>query len=425
MARPEHKQYDVVIIGGGMVGSSLACALQKKLAKTTSKILLLESLPIKNEKALQPGFDVRSTVLSFGTVHYLQNLGLWEELQAHAETIKKIHVSDQGHFGKATIRTSEAGVEALGYVLENQAMGLILNQHLLEARETAAQATTRIEAFSPARVTKITHLTGSARLECQQNDEQFTIETDLVVMAEGGRSGLCEQLGIHRTQQDYEQVAVIANVAFSKSHGNIAYERFTPKGPLALLPLSDFDGCHRAALIWTQDASDYQHVMDLSDADFVSRLQSEFGHRLGTFAKVGKRAAFPLSLQKAEEQIRHNLVLLGNVAHTLHPVAGQGFNLAFRDLMRLAANIAESITAGQSPGNYSRLQKYLVETIQDQEKTIGFSHYLTRFFSSNKQSLIWFRKFGLLSIDLLPPLKNTLARQAMGMSDKMIETVQP
>ena len=158
MARPQHKQYDVVIIGGGMVGSSLACALQKLLVKSASKILLLESLPIKYERALQPGFDVRSTVLSFGTVHYLQSLGLWDELKSSAEPIREIHVSDQGRFGKANITTRDTGVDALGYVLENQAIGLVLNKRLLAAgtKGKGEIEATQIETLSPARVSGIT-----------------------------------------------------------------------------------------------------------------------------------------------------------------------------------------------------------------------------------------------------------------------------
>ena len=415
MPEPQHKRYDVVIIGGGMVGLSLACALQKLLTNNKTKILLLESSPILMEQALQPGFDVRSTVLSYGTVQYLQDLGLWNELKDAAEAIREIHVSDQGHFGKTTIDAGEAGVASLGYVLENQVIGMALNQHLLASED--------IETISPVRVNGISHQRDAALLECQQKDEYFTIAADLVVMAEGGRSGLCEKLGIHRSREEYDQVAVIANVAFDKAHNNVAYERFTPQGPLALLPLKDFEGRHRAALIWTQKTEDFRYVMNLSNADFLLRLQAEFGQRLGAFTKVGERAAFPLSLQESDEQVRHNLVLLGNVAHTLHPVAGQGFNLAFRDVMRLANNIAESIAAEQSVGNFSRLQHYLTESNKDQRTTIDFSDYLTRFFSSNQQALVWFRKFGLLSIDLLPPLKHTLTRQAMGLADRMVEII--
>jgi 2-polyprenyl-6-methoxyphenol 4-hydroxylase len=423
----QHKHYDVVIIGGGMVGLSLACALQKLLSvntarntrnrsdKKSAKILLLESSSINTQKALQPGFDARSTVLSFGTVQYLESIGLWSEIKAQAEAIHNIHVSDQNRFGSVKIRAEDAGVDALGFVVENQNLGQALNKALLKAKMT--------EVKSPAQVKRISHQSDSALLECQSDGETFKLNASLVVLADGGRSGLSEQLGIHRIQQDYKQVAIIANVAFSEAHDNVAYERFTPQGPLALLPLMNFGQAFRAALVWTQHSHEYKEVFELSDEDFLKKLQEEFGHRLGTFTKVGERAAFPLSLQQAEEQIRHSLVLLGNVAHALHPVAGQGFNLAFRDTMRLAENISATIQAGGNPGDFSRLQEYLHSTSLDQEKTIGFSHYLTQFFSSNQQALVWLRKFGLLSIDHLPPVKQALSIQAMGVSDRLIKVV--
>jgi len=153
----------------------------------------------------------------------------------------------------------------------------------------------------------------------------------------------------------------------------------------------------------------------------MQKLQQEFGHRLGTISKVGERHIFPFMLQQASEQIRHNLVLLGNTAHTLHPVAGQGFNLAFRDALCLAENIAESFRLGQSPGAYARLEKYVQLVSPDQRHTIGFSHYLTSLFSSEQELLGMSRKFGLIGIDLLPALKNILSRQAMGLGNPAAE----
>jgi 2-polyprenyl-6-methoxyphenol 4-hydroxylase len=413
-----YDQYDVIIIGGGMVGLSLALTLQKmlpaKAARNFPKVLLLESKSIQSNQALQPGFDVRSTVLSYGTVSYLKKLGIWDALEPAAEPISTIHVSDQNHFGQAKIKAEEAGVDALGYVVENQAIGLELNRAILESSE-------QVEVLSPVQVNDISHQQHNALLECESNEEHFTLQASLVVVAEGGRSGLSEKLGIYRKQKQYKQVAIIANVGFSQGHNNVAYERFTPNGPLAVLPLKNYEKENRAALVWTQEANSYKEIFELSDADFLAKLQEEFGQRLGTFLKVGERAAFPLSLQEAEEQIRHNLVLLGNVAHSLHPVAGQGFNLAFRDMMRLAENISDSFKHGQNPGDFSQLQKYLASTQDDQMKTIGFSHYLTQFFSSNQWALVWYRKFGLLSIDVLPPLKQVLSSQAMGVSDRMVK----
>ncbi len=418
MIKTRHKKYDLVIIGGGMVGLSLACALEAKLKdfskQSSVKILLLESQAIVQNETHQPGFDVRSTVLSKATIETLKALNVWQKLENSAEPIEEIHISDQGHFGLVQINAKDEKVDALGWVLDNKAIGLTLNQDLLSSDT--------VETLSPVQVTNITHQQDCVELECFNQNTPFTISASLAVLAEGGRSGLSDKLGIHRRQQDYEQVGIIANVAFSKPHEQVAYERFTPNGPLALLPLPDFENDHRAALIWTQKAATYKDVFELSDDEFLRRLQKEFGHRVGQFTKVGQRAVFPLRLQEAEEQIRHNLVLLGNVAHTLHPIAGQGFNLSFRDTMRLAENISTSIKAGINPGSYQELQKYLHTSVQDQDLTVAFSHHLTKLFSSNQVAMVWSRKFGLLSIDLVRPLKRTLSEQAMGMGGRMLSS---
>lgn len=409
MPAPAHPHYDVLIIGAGMVGSSLACALAQAGLPDTARVLLVEASPIHAAApARQPGYDARSTVLSAGTVACFEQLGLWQHCSSAAEPICDIHVSDQGRFGSVRLHAGDEAVPALGYVMENAALGRALNQALL--------AHTGIELCAPAQVLQLRPCAQGMQLTLQQEDASCEFTAALVVLAEGGRSGLCEQLGIHVEAQPYGQTAVIANVSFALPHQGVAYERFTPKGPLALLPLADMDGEHRAALVWTQPASAAAEVLALPDAEFLQRLHADFGDRVGRFTRVGKRAAFPLQLQLAQEQIRPGLVLLGNVAHTLHPVAGQGFNLALRDSMLLADNILQSLRAGSDPGSFVRLQDYLQRAQGDQQLTIGFSDYMTRLFSSSSTPLVWARRFGMASIDLLPPLKHALSRQAMGLA---------
>lgn len=413
MSVTNNEQYDVVIVGGGMVGASLACALQYSLGEADIKILLVESSEISlQEDPHQPSFDSRSTVLSFGSVEYFRQLGLWQNVSDFAETIKRIHVSDQGKFGAVRMSSEEHKIDALGYVVENKALGMVLNKAILKA--------TRIEICSSAKVSKIESEQDGSKLLIEKSDELASIQSKLVVLAEGGRSGLCEKLGIYRSNNSYEQVAIIANVAFSQQHKNIAYERFTPKGPMALLPLLDIDGLHRAALVWTQSTSDVESVMALDDKQFLDALQIDFGSRLGSFTKVGKRFSYPLSLQQAEEQVRSGLVLLGNVAHSLHPVAGQGFNLALRETMCLAETIVQAFNSGVSLGSLTNLQSYLDKVEQDQDLTIAFSHHMTNLFSSNNEVLVWARKFGLLSVDLVPAFKQGLGRQAMGMAGRRV-----
>jgi len=410
--------YDLVIVGAGMVGASLACILERAPQTADLNILLVESAPIDlAAPPAQPSFDARSTVLSHGTVSYLTQLGLWQSLADSAAPIKRIHVSDQGNFGAVRMDSREQGVDALGHVIENRLLGAVFNQALADAGN--------LEVCCGVMVTAVTPIPDGMQVQLDSGDEQQVIRTALVVLAEGGRSGLCEKLGIHRAVHPYDQEAVIANVAFNKPHDNVAFERFTPSGPLAFLPLPDMDGQHRAALVWTRKAGAAQELLALSQADFLATLQAEFGSRLGKLVRVGERHSYPLSLVEAEEQVRPGLVLLGNVAHSLHPVAGQGFNLAFRDTMRLADLLIKSRTEGRALGDIELLQRYLAVTGKDQDRTAVFSDYMTRLFSTDNPAAVWARKFGLFSIDLVLPLRRAFAARAMGMADPRVEIASP
>jgi 2-octaprenyl-6-methoxyphenol hydroxylase len=412
MSLPRAHDYDVVIVGAGMVGASLALALTHRQDKPLRLLLVEASALHSSSSPVQPGFDARSTVLSAGTVSYFRELGLWNTLAAAATPIERIHVSDQGRFGSVRLDAGDEGVDALGHVVENADIGRALNAALFAAAGLELCAPVEVEELVPDPL--------GMRLRLKSAEGESTITAALVVLAEGGRSGLPAQLGIAHRRESYGQSAVIANVAFSNPHRQVAYERFTPKGPVALLPLADRDGSHRAALVWTHSETDAHTILALDDAAFLARLQRDFGGRVGSFTRVGKRIAFNLALQVAEEQIRPGLVLLGNVAHSLHPVAGQGFNLALRDTMTLARNIRESLHMGVSPGDFTRLRRYSAAVQQDQSHTITFSDYMTRLFSSNNRMLGLVRQLGMASIDLVPPLKNQLARQAMGLAEPRV-----
>jgi 2-octaprenyl-6-methoxyphenol hydroxylase len=439
LCRAQH--YDLVIVGAGMVGASLACILDKTLLTTPLHILLVETAPIDlNAPPTQPSFDARSTVLSHGTVAYLRELGLWEALADRAEAITHIHVSDQGRFGAVRMNAREQGVDALGHVIENSLLGSMFNHALArishqppavaapgyalatDAGEKCGLANAvHLEICSAVNVTAIKPLPSGMQVTLEGRAGESVLTTGLVVLAEGGRSGLCEKLGIHRSKKAYNQEAVIANVAFTEPHANIAYERFTPNGPLALLPLPDMEGQHRAALVWTRKAGEAEALKALPDAEFLAALQDEFGSRLGRFIRTGERHSYPLSLVSAEEQVRPGLVLLGNVAHSLHPVAGQGFNLAFRDTMRLAAVLTKAHNCGEPLGATEHLQGYLQVTRTDQDRTTVFSDYMTRLFSTNNAIAVWIRKFGLFSIDMVLPLRRVFGGRAMGLAGPRVQ----
>lgn len=402
--RPESR-YDVLVVGGGMVGASFAALLAQTPGAESLSILVVEAA--SPEQSYQPSFDARSTALSWGTRRILQGAGLWSELADCVTPIKQIQVSDRGHFGSALLDRAETGTEALGYVAENWQLGSVLNAAL-----TAAPA---IHLLAPARIEAIRPWAEGMELDVESGQESTKVTAGLVVLADGGRSPICAQLGIEQERRDYGQQALIANVSFTQAHDNVAYERFTEDGPLAVLPLGDFESRRRGALVWTVRDAASAALQQLSDTELLPLLQAQFGHRLGTITGIGQRHCYPLGLSVAREQARPGLVLIGNVAHTLHPVAGQGFNLALRDVAVLVQVLARAVSGQRVPGELSVLQEYLEQQAFDQTRSIQFTDRMTRLFSSGDSARVWARKFGILSIDLLPSVRRQFARQAMGL----------
>ncbi|HHJ4328457.1 TPA: FAD-dependent monooxygenase, partial [Klebsiella pneumoniae] len=246
-----------------------------------------------------------------------------------------------------------------------------------------------------------------------QLDDGGSLECDLAVLADGGRSGLREQLGIAVRQHDYRQSALLANISPARAHAGEAFERFTSDGPLALLPMAD----NRCTLIWSRAPDDAERLAALPDADFLAELQAAFGYRLGALQRVGSRQLYPLARIEACEQVRAHLVLLGNAAHSLHPVAGQGFNLSLRDARSLADGLLESPAA---PGALATLLAYQARQQQDQALTVGLSDRLPLLFGRGERWLTAARGLGLLALDLLPPARHGFARQAMGLGSRTL-----
>ncbi|WP_394559857.1 2-octaprenyl-6-methoxyphenyl hydroxylase [Aquipseudomonas alcaligenes] len=389
----------LAIVGGGLVGASLALALQAGARARGWRIVLVE--PFAPGNAWQPSYDARSSAISYGSRQIFERFGLWPALAERAEAISQIQVSDQGRFGATRLSAADEGVPALGYVLENAWMG----HCLWKALDPEV-----VEWRCPAEVTRLETLDDGYRLHL--NDDS-SLDCDLAVLADGGRSGLREQLGIAVRHTPYEQCALIANISPAEPHGGQAFERFTEQGPLALLPLPD----ERCALVWTRPPVDAERLQALPDRAFLGELQQAFGYRLGALRQVGARHVYPLALVEATEQVRPHLVILGNAAHSLHPVAGQGFNLSLRDALALAESLLESTT---SPGDFAVLQRYLQRQRQDQALTVGFSDGVTRLFGRGESLLVAGRTLGLLGLDLLPPAKRWFARQAMGLGTRSL-----
>lgn len=392
--------YDVLIVGGGLVGASLACAL----AGGRLRIGILEAVPFGASS--QPSYDDRSIALAWGTRRIFETLGLWPSLAAHATPIRRIHVSDRGRFGVTRLDAREQHVDALGYVIENRVLGAAFGQRLA--------AHPGIRLHMPAKLTALHVDHDVARATVCMNSGEHTVTARLVVGADGAGSAVRRLLGIPARRWEYGQTAIIGNVTPGRPHDNVAYERFTASGPLALLPMTD----NRCALVWTARDEDVAALMALDDGSFLDALQQRFGARLGRFDRIGKRHAYPLSLSRVTTHVRPRAALIGNAAHTLHPVAGQGFNLGLRDAAALAEVITQAVAAGEDPGATAVLARYTQWRRGDQRRIIAFTDGLVRIFSNPLPPVAWARNLGLLAVDVLPAAKHLLARETMGLAGR-------
>lgn len=397
-----HSQPHIVIVGGGMVGLSLALLLDE--TGCDWRITVLEAHapePRETPPRYRPGFDARSCALSYQSRQIFERLGLWEELSAHVAAIESIDVSDRGHLGGTFMTAAEQGLPALGYVIENVWFGAVLGNAVAERQ--------RITVMAPARPATVRALGNGVEIVLQGGEQ--TLHADLMVIADGVHSATRDQLGIGVRRRDYGQQATIANVALDRPHDGIAWERFAPAGPMALLPLPNHERTPRAALVWTMSPARAAELSDVSDAGFLEALHEQFGYRAGGIVQVGQRFSYPLQLVTAEEQCRRHVVVVGNAAHSLHPVAGQGFNLSLRDMARLARVLGEH---GAQPGELAVLQDYVERSRSDQAQTILLSDSLPRVFNRETFPLPLARSLGLLGLDSVPPLRRAFARRGMG-----------
>ena len=401
------KNYDVLIVGGGMVGASLACALAAKTALSIGVIEARE-LPEQNpggelSQHFNPSYDERSTALSLGTCRYLESIGLWETLQQHVEEIHHIHVSEQGKFGVTSLDREEENIEFLGAVVENAWLGVVLG--------AAMAKHSNIHLHSPVEVKSLQSCEEGYRVCVEKNGKAQAFQCGLLVVADGANSSCCKMLSIQQTQEDYEQVALVTNLTPNTAHQNIAYERFTRIGPMALLPLRD----ERQALVLTlpnESLADYQAM---NDEEFMAAIDEAIGGRCGGFSKVGQRLSYPLRLIRAEQQVLPGCVVIGNAAHSLHPIAGQGFNLSMRDVAILTEELIDAVEQGSPLGKFSVLQQYIERRDLDQHATIQFSDKLQKIFTAKVPGLGLARSAGLTILDFWPTGKRAFARQAMGL----------
>lgn len=396
--------YDVAIVGGGMVGASFALALRA----TKLRVLLIESVP--PDSASQPSFDERTTALGNGSRQIFETLGVWGDMQKDSAPIRSIHVSDAGRFGVARLDAREQGVPAFGYVVPNRVIGSALWQ--------ALRAATHIEIAMPAQLKSATPRPDGVVLEVTRKGATENVHARVAVAADGAGSVLRASAGIDASVEDYEQVAIVVNAATERPNNGEAFERFTESGPLAVLPLSHNEkGGGGYAVIWAVSPARAAELVSIDEPAFAAELLKAFGWRAGRWTKVGRRNTYPLALSRADETVAGRIVLIGNAAQALHPVAGQGFNLGLRDAATLAEMLAAS--GGDVEDINELLAKFSAWRAEDRKGVTRFTDGLVKLFGNDTPGLGLVRNFGLLMFDLSPAAKRALSRVSWGFAGRM------
>lgn len=393
---------DVAIVGGGLVGASLALALEP----TGLKVALVEG--VAPDASAQPSFDDRTTALGNGTRRTFEALGVWSQIAPQAAAIRHIHVSDAGRYGFARLAAEEHGIEAFGYVVTNRCLGAALRAGLARLPQ--------LELRMPAECTAVT--LGESSVTVATRPGAQPLHAKLVVAADGAQSRVREAAGLAAAVEDYGQVAIVAHVRASRPADGTAFERFTPTGPFAVLPL--YDGAY--GVVWTLTPQAAERVLALSDAAYLAELQQAFGWRIGRVEAVGRRNAYPLRLTRATQLTGPRVVLIGNAAQGLHPVAGQGFNLGLRDAATLAELLAETVRHGAGRADVGApevLTEFAARRAADRDGVTRFTDGLVKLFGDTRPGVPLLRDLGLLLFDLSPTAKQALSRLSVGFAGRI------
>lgn len=378
--------YTIAIIGGGPVGMALALALRH--SNLTTLLLEARGLPEKVD-------DERPLALSYGSYLILDRLGAWKKLPRYTP-IKTIHISNKGYFGRTVLTTEDADVPALGYVVNYHDLFRALYEAIQEG-SVQYQTGAVVKQFSTDE--------DSGHIQYELEGIEKNISAKLLVLADGGRLGSQVEEITYQTTE-YNQWAIVANVKTEAQQTGIAYERFTSEGPVALLPSGD-----DFALVWTASPEIAKEILSLDDSRFLARLHTHFGDRLGQFVFTGKRSGFPLTLKYAVQTTAQRTVLIGNAAQTLHPVAGQGFNLGLRDAYELAQEILDTVSVHKDIGTPSMLARYRQHRHIDSQGGRIFTDSLVKLFSNDNSVLRHCCGIGLTILDNFPPVKRFVARR--------------
>jgi len=392
------QDYDLVIAGGGLAGNCLALALKD----TGLRIAIVEANS-REQLHSSPAGD-RALALAAGTVMMLDVLDIWHGIAHAATAIKHIHISDRGHFGKTRLSAQKEHVDALGYVITARDIETHVANLVTEAG---------IELISPARVVGLMSDDKEVCISLKQGNTSLNLSAKLLVGADGGLSSVRKLLDIAQYMTEYGQTALVTTVKSTIPNKNTAFERFTASGPLALLPVAK----NHCSVVWTRSTEDAKALMLGSEADFLEELQQCFGYKLGRLSLAAPRRDFPLSLIRAEKMVAGRAVIIGNAVHQLHPVAGQGFNLGLRDVVRLAEMLDTQHKQNKDIGAAGFLNDYARSRKKDHERTIGFTDTVVKIFSNEWLALAVARNVGLTLLDHIPAAKTLFTRHAMGLAN--------
>jgi 2-octaprenyl-6-methoxyphenol hydroxylase len=402
------QDYDILIIGAGMVGASLALAL----SHLPLRIAVIEKKPFNLD--ITPNLASKPIALNYASGRILKSLIPWSDLSAYATPIKQVYISEAGCFAAARIKAAEMRVSALGYVIPAALLGWTFTKALNSSAK-------RIDVFNPAQCIALLkkEQTWQAQITTQTSGLQ-TISARLVVVADGSDSVVRQLLDIKLHNQSEGQMALVTTLKLARSHRYTAYQRFIKQGVIAALPLLD----HQVGFVWTAAQRQIEAMQQLTEAEFLAQIQSLFAYRLGQFLASGPRRIYPIRSFIAEPQAQAGLILLGNAAHTLSPIAAQGLNLALQDMAELADIIAKAVVAKEDLAAPRIGQLYLAARLPGQKQLIGFTENLASLFQNTVKPLTLIRNSGLLAFDLISPFKQTISRRLMGMHGRLSPLVR-
>lgn len=401
------RRHDVAIVGGGLIGASLACALKS----TDLDVAVIEAVPFRSE--VQPSYDEKLLTLAPASKRILDGIGVWSAIEPRGVTpIEHIHISDRGHWGKARLAAEDFGVPALGYTVPARVIGLGVIQRI--------QDTDAATLYCPARVVGIKPDADGVSISVATEDSSIELRSRLLVLADGGTKETRDMLGIEIEAKDYGQTAIVCTVTPESPLPNTAFERFTSTGPLAVLPAVD----RRCTVVWTAGNEEVERILGYLDDEFTEELQSRFGDWLGRLTAPGRRRSYPLRLMRVRTPVRGRALVVGNAAHTIHPVAGQGFNLGLRDVAALAEVLATHFGVDPDIGRPGVLKVYKEWRQQDTRQTTRFTDGLIRVFANDLPPMMVGRNIALTLLNHCPPAKRYLVKRTMGLNGKLPRLVR-